>query len=402
MSQKSLSLFVFIDALGYEILKNHVFLDDVLKTKAPLGTIFGYSSTCDPTIITGKLPREHDHFSFFAYNPAQSIFRSLRPLSLFPRMLTKRGRVRRVLSRMLGRMYGVTGYFQIYNMPFDKLSLFEYTEMRDIYMPGGINSGQPTIFDEFRKNRVPFYLSDWRCPEEENLSTLMTAINEGSIKTGYLYMAAMDAILHQYGTDTRHTQEKLDWYDRKIREVLDMAERRYEDVRLFIFSDHGMTNCHIDYAMIPEIESLGLRYGTDYVAVYDSTMARFWFLHATAERIIRQKLETIKTGRIVTDEELHEWGCDFKTNRYGDLFFLLNPGVLLCPSYMSESHLAGMHGYDPNDIDSVASFSSNLQLESTPRRLEDLCDLMHKEVFGVPDGEEAEQDYVASQPGFEA
>lgn len=84
---KTLSLFVFIDALGYEILKNHTFLDDTLKTKAPLGTIFGYSSTCDPTIITGKLPREHDHFSFFAYNPEKSIFKACRPLSFLPRAL---------------------------------------------------------------------------------------------------------------------------------------------------------------------------------------------------------------------------------------------------------------------------------------------------------------------------
>ena len=388
---KTLSLFVFIDALGYEILKNHSFLDDVLKTKAPLGTIFGYSSTCDPTIITGKLPREHDHFSFFAYNPEKSIFKACQPLAYLPRFVTSRGRVRRVLSRYLGRMYGVTGYFQIYNMPFDKLPLFEYTEMRDIYMPGGINSGAPTIFDEFRKNRVPFYLSNWRASEEENLATLMTALNEGAIKTGYLYMAAMDAILHQYGTRTDHAQKKLDWYAHRLREVLDMAWRRYGEVRLFVFSDHGMTNCHTDYPMIPVIESLGLKYGIDYIAVYDSTMARFWFLNVSAERKIRQKLQTIKVGRIVTDQELYAWGCDFKTNRYGDLFFLLDPGVLLCPSYMSEQHLAGMHGYDPNDIDSIASFSSNLFLESTPRRLEELYGLMHREVFGMNHREDNEQ-----------
>ncbi len=71
---KRISLFVFIDALGWELLKRHSFLDDILITKEPLGTIFGYSSTCDPTIITGKLPRYHGHFSFFYFNPEGSPF----------------------------------------------------------------------------------------------------------------------------------------------------------------------------------------------------------------------------------------------------------------------------------------------------------------------------------------
>ena len=52
-----LRLFVFIDALGWELARKYSFLDDILVTKTPLGTIFGYSSTCDPTILTGKLPR---------------------------------------------------------------------------------------------------------------------------------------------------------------------------------------------------------------------------------------------------------------------------------------------------------------------------------------------------------
>jgi hypothetical protein len=52
--QKKLTLCVFIDALGWEVLQRHPFLDDILAVKAPLNTIFGYSSTCDPTILTAS------------------------------------------------------------------------------------------------------------------------------------------------------------------------------------------------------------------------------------------------------------------------------------------------------------------------------------------------------------
>ena len=44
-----LSLFVFIDAFGWELVQHYPFLDDLLTVKAPLGTVFGYSSTyCHP------------------------------------------------------------------------------------------------------------------------------------------------------------------------------------------------------------------------------------------------------------------------------------------------------------------------------------------------------------------
>ncbi|MEX2015111.1 MAG: hypothetical protein WD873_00650, partial [Candidatus Hydrogenedentales bacterium] len=83
----TLSLFVFIDALGWELAQRHPFLDDLLPIKAPLQTIFGYSSTCDPTIFTGVLPHDHGHFAFFYYAPEKSPFRMYWPLRLMPRTI---------------------------------------------------------------------------------------------------------------------------------------------------------------------------------------------------------------------------------------------------------------------------------------------------------------------------
>lgn len=380
MKKEKLALFTFIDAFGYELMKREPFLDDVLKHKAPLGTIFGYSSTCDPTIVTGLMPCDHDHFSFFAYNPPESPFALCRFLKYFPKSITRRGRVRRLMSRFIKRLYGYTGYFQIYNMPFDKLPLFEYTEKKDLYQPGGINSGARTIFDDLRDQNVPFYLSEWWKGEAHNIATLKKELEKGDIEFAYLYMAHMDAVLHQYGPDSPEGSEKINWYDQQMRSILKLAYENYETVNLYVFSDHGMTACSLDYALIPEIEQLGLTFGKDYAAVYDSTMARFWFLTPAAEQLIRAQLEKQDCGKILTDEELSTWGCKFKNNRYGDLFFLLNPGVLLCPSFLGETHLEGMHGYAPDHKDSIASFATNVDLESPPKRLDDLFGIMEMEI----------------------
>lgn len=378
--KKKLALFTFIDAFGYELLKREPFLDDLLPHKTALGTIFGYSSTCDPTIITGLLPRDHDHFSFFAYNPEQSPFALCRFFKYLPKSITSRGRVRRLMSRFIKRLYGYTGYFQIYNMPFDKLPMFEYTEKRDLYEKGGINSGARTIFDDLRDRNIPFYLSEWWKGETHNLATLTADLKRGEIEFAYLYMANMDAILHEYGPDAKEGSEKIKWYDQQMRKLLKVAHEHYETVNLYVFSDHGMTACPEDYALIPKIEALGLTFGKDYAAVYDSTMARFWFLNPASEPAIRTVLEKETQGKILSPEQLREWGCDFKTNRYGDLFFLVNPGILLCPSFLGETHLAGMHGYAPDDKDSVASFATNVNLASPPKRLDDLFGLMKAEI----------------------
>jgi len=377
---KSLSLFTFIDAFGWEIMKQNSFLDDVLITKKPLGTIFGYSSTCNPTILTGKLPRDHGHFSFFVYDPKVSPFRLCTLLKFFPKSITRSGRVRRIMSRIIKRLYGYTGYFQIYNMPFDKIANFDYTEKRDLYEADGINSGVPTIFDYLRNNKIPFYKSDWQASEEKNLTVLEEEIKKGDIRFAYLYMADMDAVLHQFGAQSMQGKEKIKWYERKILKILDVAGEEYDSVNLFVFSDHGMTDTIEEYPLMDSINRLDLSFGKDYAVVFDSTMARFWFLNDKAKPEIVKALEKESCGKILSDEEMHRYGCDFPDKRYGDLFFLMYPGVLLNPGYMGESHVEGMHGYSPDDKDSIAMFASNIKPDPMPKRLDDLYDLMMSEL----------------------
>ena len=377
--RERLSLFVFIDAFGWEILRGQEFLADVLAARSPLQTVFGYSSTCDPTILTGLAPRDHGHFSFFCYDPAASPFGLCRYLRFLPKSVTRRGRVRRLLSRALRWWHGYTGYFQIYNMPFDKLPLFDYSEKRDLYMPGGINSGALTVFDHLRSSGAPFLLSDWRASEERNLAALEQGLERGEARFGYVYLAAMDAVLHAHGARSKAGAEKIAWYERRLWRVLDIAAKSYQETRLFVFSDHGMTDVRDTCDLMARINALDLVFGRDYAACYDSTMARFWLLNDKARPAIEAALAQEPKGDILSDAKLAEYGCDFPDRRYGDLFFLMKPGVLLCPSFMGETRLAGMHGYAPEDKDSVAMFATNVRLERPPARLADMFGLMMSE-----------------------
>jgi hypothetical protein len=263
-------------------------------------------------------------------------------------------------------------------MPFHLLHFFDYTERRNLFEPNGINGGQSTIFDHLRNNKIPHRLIEGN-DENSVFAKANETVEETRVRFLYLFLGRLDAHLHNHGTHSELAAKHIAWYDAQLRELFDSAKQRYEEVRLFVFSDHGMTDVIDTCDLMTRIESLGLRFGEDYAAVYDSTMARFWFLNDNARGPIEAVLREEPRGHIMTGEELARYGCDFPDQRYGQLFFLLDPGVLLCPSHMGLKPLAAMHGYTPEDKDSVAAFMTNVEDIDKPAGLADMCALIKSE-----------------------
>src|SRR5882762_4462423 len=90
-----LSIYVLVDALGWEVVRNRSFLDDVLPDRRWLTTILGYSSGAIPTLLTGRTPSQHGHWNLFYYDPQRSPFRWTRALAPLPSPLVE-NRVARV------------------------------------------------------------------------------------------------------------------------------------------------------------------------------------------------------------------------------------------------------------------------------------------------------------------
>ncbi len=379
-NQKSekLSVVIFIDALGWEVLKGRRFLEEELPYRRKLKSVFGFSSACIPSILTGLMPREHNHWSFFYYSPKTSPFKPLKFLKLFPGSLVNRGRVRNLISKMVKKFYGYTGYFQLYNIPFKHVDLFDYCEKNDLFVPGGMNRGS-NIFEHLEKAGIPYHVSDWRDTEENNLESVNNDISQGAIRFALLYMADMDALLHNVGKESSQVDDKLAWYETRIRKLLKVANEHYKQVNLFICSDHGMATVHTHVDLMQKIESLGLEFGKDYTATYDSTMGRFWFHTAGSREQVAEMLERVSEGRILSDDELKRLGCDFDNHQYGELIFLMNPGVIVVPSHMGEKPITGMHGYHPDDADSDASLLANVEPPAEIQAIPDMFRLMRME-----------------------
>ena len=353
-----LPLFIMIDACGWEIVKNDPFGKSFAPVRHRLESVFGYSSTCVPSILSGRWPSEHRNWCYFVYDPKNSPFRMLRPFKWLPKALTSRRIFRRMLTKVVKRKLNFQGYFDLYNIPFEYISLYDFTEKKSPLKPGGMNRG-PNIFDFLTHRHIPHFVSDPDRTERENLDMLLAQVSDEDIDFAFMYWPGLDGLLHSVGNQSPEIGGKLRHYEKWVEELLARAKGHYREIRLYVFSDHGMANCveHLDLKR--KIEGLPIEMERDYAVVYDSTMARFWFFNERARDLITRALKAVPEGRIVPESELKMMKAHFEDGYFGELIFLVKEGVLIVPSHMGERPITAMHGYHPKDKHSYATLMTN-------------------------------------------
>lgn len=353
-----LPLFIMVDACGWEIVRNDPFLNDHAPNRKKLTSVFGYSSTCVPSILSGRWPDEHHNWCYFVYDPKRSPFRFLRPFRWLPTALTSRRIVRRYLTKLVKKQLGYKGYFDLYNIPFKHIHLYDFSEKKSPLKPNGMNRG-PNIFDFLVENRINYFGSDPDKTEEENRDDLIRSIKSEQIDFAFSYWPGLDGLLHSVGNQSPEVPKRLRMYEEWVDRVMEAAREHYEEVRLYVFSDHGMANCDVHLDLKAKVEALGLKIEKDYAVVYDSTMARFWFFNENARVQIANCLQQVPEGRIMQDNELKSLRAYFPDGKFGELIFLVKEGVLIVPSHMGERPIRAMHGYHPADKHSYATLFTN-------------------------------------------
>jgi hypothetical protein len=373
----AIRIFVLIDALGWPVVSKLDFLGDLLPHRRPLRTILGYSSGAIPSILTGRVPAEHGHWNLFYYDPAGSPFRWLRFLGVLPDRLLDNRLGRRLLKEVGRRVLGLGPLFEVC-VPPRLLPWLNWIEKRNLYAPDGI-TGARSIFDELSASGVPHRVYSYhRLSDSEILRVALEDLESGSRGVFFLYLSELDSFLHGHCEPDEVLQRQLDRYADGLRRIFGRAHALDPDATLTVLSDHGMTPVRHRHDLVARVEALGLTMPRDYLAVYDSTMARFWPFTDRARQALRGLLSEVPCGRMLTDDELEELGIFFPDRRYGELVFLLEPGWLIGGSDFS-GHAwtpAGMHGYHPDDPYSDAVFLSTRQPPAALRVITDVYPLM--------------------------
>jgi hypothetical protein len=171
----------------------------------------------------------------------------------------------------------------------------------------------------------------------------------------FVYTAELDALMHRVGVAHEAVGAKLARYEAFLDDLRRRARADGVDLSLVLLSDHGMTPVRRTVDPWGALNRRGLALGRDYLAFFDSTMARVW----ADERVDAAVAGVFEgAGRRLSDDELASLGCLFSGREYGRSIFLADPGVLLVPSFMGSRPIAAMHGYHPSDRHSHGCFMS--------------------------------------------
>jgi hypothetical protein len=378
-----LHIFVLIDALGWQFLEGREFLSDLLPYRTPLRTVLGYSSGAIPTILSGLPPAQNGHWNLYYFDPRGSPFRWLRHFLFLPDRVLDNRITRKLLKEMGRRVLGLGPLFECCVSP-RILPWFNWVEKRDLYAPGGI-AGAPSIFDRLEGDGIPYCVYSYRDRnDKEILEKARQDIQAEKANFFFLYLSELDMFLHNHCGNGQAVEERLGWYAAELQELFCSAKRVDPEVSITVLSDHGMTPVKHHYDLVEQVEALGFEMPSDYLGVYDSTMARFWFFDEGARRAITECLTALSCGRTLGPSELQRLGVYFPDGRYGEVIFLLHPGWLLSRSDFNGHGWSpvGMHGYHPDDPYSDAIFLSNNEPSVTIRTISDVFECMEAAATG--------------------
>lgn len=373
-----MTLFFLIDALGWQIQAATPMSDKYNKTS--LATVLGFSSSAIPTILTGTIPATHNRWNLLFKSPSTSPFAWVKPFNILPRCFLEHRVTRKIINELSKKLCGAEGYFSSYGVPARHLHMYDVCEKKNIYKPGGIE-GSRTIIDYLSESGVNHQVFSYHdASDQAILDSILTKCLVDDVPTVYLaYLAEFDAFLHKHVGEEELVRQKLEWYLDKINGIVEAATESGHDVRLFVFSDHGMTPVTAHYDLIADLLNAGIDLEKDCMAAFDSTMARFWVEDGPTKTEILKVLDACPAGDVLSDDELRSMGVYFPDHRYGDIVFLMHPGTLIFPNWFGTYAPKGMHGFHPDDKHSYGVYMSNVT-DYAPTSILDLFDIMKTEI----------------------
>ena len=338
---RPVTLVFLVDALGWEIAEHFGFGREHFGTRASLGTVLGYSAAAIPSLLSGATPAEHGSWAMFRRSHATGSFQSLRWIPPLPHKVD--WRARKYIRRWLDRRGAVKAYYDLYEIPAHLLHRFDLGQTGDPFRPGGL--ARETVFDWMHAEGIRYQLWDYRTGESENMRAAVAALSQ-PYDVLFVYTAELDSLMHRVGIFHASVGERLAAYTAFLDGVKNAARANDVELEIVLLSDHGMTDVTDTVDVWQTLAKHGWKVGRDYLAFFDSTMARTWGGEGVADAVT---LALEGKGRRLDAPQLRAFGCYFPDGSYGDDIFLADPGVLIVPSFMGARRIAAMHGYHPED-----------------------------------------------------
>jgi len=381
---KPVMVVVLVDALGWTLAGRTPGFAPALPERRALDTVLGFSCGALPTAFTGRPASEHGRWLMYARARGRGVFHGFGALRALPARVRSSRRMTRLLDRVVTAR-GIKGYFNLYEVPREELPEFDLPERDDIFTAGSLPVD--SLWDALERKGVAWRGWNWRHPEAEARAQALEELASGRLDLLFLYSAVLDARLHHEGSRGAGVKACVSEWSAWFDAAAAAAARGGREPWLYLCSDHGMVDVRATVDVMARVDALPWRRGRDYVAFYDSTMARFWWRDAGARDAIVGALAAEPRGRWLSKSDLAREGAAFADARFGDDVFLLEPGALLVPSFMGHAPVAAMHGYDPAHPDMAGILAANRPLPADVTHLAHLRGFLERELdaaLGAP------------------
>ncbi len=383
--KRTKKVFVFIEGLGWGQIGNGNFMPDIFLNRVAVTPQFGGISAALPTIISGKSPSEHGHFSFFFYDKKNSPFKKfslvkyLFGAGLHPKCLFNTDIVRKIISKITAKFLGYSGRFQLNRISFERLRYFNYSEKRNIFANGGMSPVE-NLRDVLDKENIDCYFSDWRKSADDNYKEACRAIKEGKDFL-FVYLGGLAEALKEKPTDRNVAANFIEVCQKYLYGLVDILSNVSEDYSLNVLSDCGVSVRENVVDISKKIKSLNLKFGTDYVAFFEATIAHFWYPtnSESTRKSIKNALSGLN-GYFLSGDEMEKFGIKFSDERYGNDIFVLDDNFQISPcDTIQKMKLGVLCGSNDNEQTKAIFLSTKEKIE-TPLEVKDFYSLMKSEI----------------------
>ncbi len=380
------TVLILLDAFRHDYLSkdNTPFLYSLSKKSVYIKRIMPSYGFCERTeILTGLNSKQSGFFTAIGYDPDNSEYRNIKLLYLagvFEKFLPRtyiyktnslRSLYRRFVIKYLLRKENLK--MRAYEIPFSLLKYFNLTEdLKDHREVGAFTS--ESIFDILNhKNKECYYESFTALGLADNgddNNRLELALNNATNTNCELYLvynSVPDSLGHKFGVNSIQLTKGLNMLDNTISKFTNSFIKLCPNTKFIFLGDHGMTNVISKINAEKEIFKIAkahnLKLNKDYIYFLDSTIVRLWFISLKSAEVLKGGMVKsslfLNNGSFVDKPYADRNNIPFGDNRYGDLIWLANEGILISPDFFHSNINPlpkGMHGYNPG-LESSQGFS---------------------------------------------
>jgi hypothetical protein len=379
------TVLILIDAMRYDYINsvNTPFLQACSAEGSYIEHIIPSYGFCERTeILSGVPPNKSGYFTAIGYDPKNSPFRNFRGLWFLSavekilhlsisKMNVNIGELFSRLYRRVLRSTFLKRNMGIYRIPINLLKYFALTEDGEKNESnGGIKF--KSILNLMEEKAVEYYQGSFTSldmppngDDKNRMRLALIAAEKSEAELFLVYITIIDSVGHDYGPESIEMKNALKKIDGELNDFVQECEKISPGNDYIFLGDHGMVTVESHFNAEEEILFIagkyGMKLGRDYLMFLDSTVVRLWAQnpHASMDDFIYdiEKSEAFQThGIFVDDEKKKEIELPLDDERYGQVLWIANPGVLVFPDYFHRNTPSkGMHGYDINVVESHGS-----------------------------------------------